>query len=267
MVATARTASYFEWSRHDWRLVRWTRVAGTALDAASREQVARLLAAHIVEHRLNGATHLRDAWIRVVGGDIFIPRERDAMRAYLGQFAPTVDREHRESLVAEYLWHVLSIEDDAEPELVTIRGPKFHATAPGGDGLTVRRSGGLVFTLWEIKKHTGSHLSSVINGAYGQLSGSAAQYLAEYSATEQVTADPEMARLFATLVEAWLAGATHAHAGIAVATSQAPRRCFSTMRQHFGHLNGDDPCHGLLASIATFTAFANRVCEIVWTVL
>jgi hypothetical protein len=241
-------------------------VDGTALDAVATEQLARLLAAHIVEHRLNGAIQLRNAWVRVIGGgSAYDAREQDAMRAFLGQLSPATDREHRDSLVAEYLWHVLSIEDDAEPELVAIRGPKFHATAPGGDGLTVRRTDRLVFTLWEIKKHTGSHLPSVIGGAYDQLGAHAAQYLAEYSATEQVTTDAEMRSLFATLVQSWLAGESHANVGVAVVATHAPRRCFSTMRQHFAHLNGVDPCRGLLASIATFPDFANRVTEILWT--
>ncbi|MCV0384730.1 MAG: hypothetical protein K5799_15010 [Erythrobacter sp.] len=159
----------------------------------------------------------------------------------------------------------MSIEDDVEPELVRIQGPKFYATAPGGDGLTVRRDDGFVVTLWEIKKHTGSHLTATIREAYSQLSAHAARYLAEYASVGQLATDPAEARVFARLVESWIAGEDHMKAGVAVSTPRNPRRCFSTMRNHFGHLNGVDPCRGLLISIDQFPAFARRVSEIAWT--
>lgn len=268
MTGPARTfSSYFDWSRHQWRFVRWTRVAGMPLPAPDAEQLARLLAAHIVEHRLRGASaHLIGAWTRVVGGGApYTAAEKGAISAYLSGLDPGHDPEHLQASVGEYLWHALSIDDAAEPPLVRIEGPKFHATAPGGDGLVVRRDGQLFFTLWEIKKHTGNHLTRVIRDGYDQLSSNATRYLAEYSAVGQNITDPELARMYATLVESWLSGSAQAQAGIAVATSTAPAKCFSTMGRHFAHLSGGDPCRGLLAAVSGLPSFSHRIAEILWT--
>ncbi len=260
-------SSYFDWSRRRWRYVRWTRVAGAPLPAPESQELARLLAARIVEHRLRGGSaHLVAAWARVVsGGSPYTPAEKAALSAYLAGLDPGHDPEHLQASVGEYLWYACSVDDAVEPPLVRIEGPKFHATAPGGDGLVVRRDGQLFFTLWEIKKHTGSHLTRVVRDGYGQLSSNAARYLAEYSAVGQTVADPELARLYATLVESWLDGSTSAHAGVAVATSVAPDQCFSTMGKHFEHLGGTDPWHGLLAAVDGLPAFSRRVAEVLWT--
>jgi hypothetical protein len=230
------------------------------------EQLARLLAAHIAEHRLRGAAApLLVAWERVVaGGAPYTTAERGAMTAYLAGLDPGHDPEHLQASVGEYLWHVVSLDDTDEPALIRIDGPKFYATAPGGDGLVVRRDGDLFFTLWEIKKHTGRHLTRVIRDGYDQLSTNATRYLAEYSAVGQTVTDPELARLYATLVGSWLSGAAHVRAGVAVATSTAPGRCFSTMGKHFSHLTGADPCRGLLTAVHDLPAFSTRVAAILW---
>lgn len=242
-------------------------MAGTPLPANDAEQLARLLAAHIVEHRLRGASApLLGSWLRVVaGGDPYRTAERGAMSAYLAGLDPGHEPEHLQASVGEYLWHAISLDDTDEPPLVRIDGPKFYTTAPGGDGLVVRRDGDLVFTLWEIKKHTGAHLTRIIRDGYDQLSTNATRYLAEYSAVGQTIAEPELARFYATLVESWLSGAAHARAGISVATSTAPKKCFSTMGKHFSHLTGGDPCHGLLTAVHDLPAFSTRVAEILWT--
>jgi hypothetical protein len=191
--------------------------------------------------------------------------EKAAMRAFLAVVGPRVLRDHEQGAVAEYLWHALSMENADEADLVRIRGPKFYATAPGGDGLTVRSDGSLYVTLWEIKKHTGSHLRATIRDAYKQLAANAPRYLAEHAAAGQLADDPAEARVFATLVESWILGADHMKAGVAVATHQNPSRCFSTMGRHFTHLSGIDPCRALLVSLENFGRFARRVGEIVWT--
>lgn len=260
----ASLAGLLTWSRYRWRFVRWTRVNGSGLGVGDSEQLARLLAAHIVEHRL--VAQYAEAWTRVMtGGAAYNAEEREAIAAYLYPLRPSANAEHRQSCVAEYLWHVLNIEDSGEPDLVRIRKPKFYPTAPGGDGFTVRRDGGLTFTLWEIKKHVGNHLTTTIREAYEQLSRNAPRYLAEYSEAEQAVVDPDEARVFVNLVGDWLAGAPHMKAGVAVAASATPSRCFSTMQRHFSRLRGPDPCRGLLASIPQFDQFAQRVAEIVWT--
>ncbi len=266
MAIEQNVARHFVWSRHHGGSVRWSQASGTALDARDAEQLAQLLAAHAVVHRLDGAPQLLEAWIRVrTGGGAYSRLEQETLRAYLGPFDPDANADHRQGTVAEYLWHVLNIQDDNEPELVRITSPKAFVTGPGGDGLTVRRDGELYFTLWEIKKHVGAHLSTVVNGAYGQLTAKGARYLTEAASIGQLSTDPEEARKFATIVEAWLAGEGHMRAGVAVTTTSERRRCFSTMRTHFAHLHGADPCSGLLSVLTDFPSFADRVAEVAWT--
>jgi len=263
---TPATPRYFAWSRHRWQFGRWAQASGIGLPDADSERLARTLAAHAVDHRLQGAAQLWEAWVRVAtGGAPYSDIERDALRAFLIPFAPTRPPDHRQGAVAEYLWHLLSLEDTGEPALVRISGPKMYATGPGGDGLTVRRDGDLVFTLWEIKKHTGTRLASVIRGACKQLSLNAAQYLTEHAATGQLSADPEEARLFARIVEAWVGGEPSARAGVAVTTTAPQERCFTRMHRHFPQLQGDHPCSGLLSVLDGFPRFTDRVAEIAWT--
>jgi len=268
MTGPARTlSSYFQWSRHRWRFVRWTRVARAAMPPADAERLAMLLATRIVEHRLRGGPALFvGAWMRVVsGGPAYTAAEKGVLSAYLSGLDPGHDPEHLQAAIGEYLWHACMVDDAVEPALVKIEGPKFYTTAPGGDGLVVRRDGQLFFTLWEIKKHTGRHLTRVIRDGYDQLSSNATRYLAEYSAVGQNAPDPELARLYSTLVESWLNGSSEAHAGVTVATSDAPGQCFSTMGKHFSQLGGVDPWHGLLVAVDDLPTFSRRVAEILWT--
>jgi hypothetical protein len=228
--------------------------------------LAKLVAVHAVHERLEGTGYLFERWESVVeGGGAYSETEKRAVRDYLAPLDPDANPDHREGTVAEYLWHILSIQDDNEPELIRITSPKGYTTAPGGDGLTVRRVGELVFTIWEIKKHIGNNLSGTISGAYGQLSSKGGRYLTELASVGQLSQDPEEARKFARLVEAWYAGETYVRVGVAVACETERRRCFSTMRASFQHLRAPDPCSGLLAVLEDFGSFANRVGRIAWT--
>jgi hypothetical protein len=168
-------------------------------------------------------------------------------------------------MVSEYLWHLLTISDPDEPPLVRITSPKMFTTAPGGDGLTVRREGSLFFTLWEIKKHIGNRLQAVLTDAYSQLSGKGARYLTELAVIGELSDDAEEAARFRTIVEDWQAGAEHMRAGIAVTTIADQDECFEGMREHFSELRGADPCSGLLGIVTDYTAFAMRVSEVTWT--
>jgi len=266
MLPTTTAASMLTWARHAGESTRWTQASGTGLDTQSVELLAKIVAVHAVRERLQGTGYLFEKWERVVqAGDAYSETEKRAVRDYLAPLDPDANADHREGTVAEYLWHILSIEDDDEPELVRITPPKGYTTAPGGDGLTVRRADELVFTIWEIKKHTGNNLSGTINGAYGQLSSKGGRYLTELASVGQLSEDPEEARKFARLVEAWYAGEPYVRAGVAVACVTERRRCFSTMRDSFPHLRAHDPCSGLLTVLADLGAFANRVGRIAWT--
>lgn len=259
-------SSLLTWARHTGELARWAQASGTGLDATSVEMLAKLVAIHAVRERLEGTGYLFPKWERVVeAGDLFSETEKQAVRDYLAPLDPAANPDHRQGTVAEYIWHILSIQDDDEPELVQITSPKGYTTAPGGDGLTVRRGEELMFTIWEIKKHTGNNLSGTISGAYGQLSSKGGRYLTELASIGQLSEDPEEARKFARLVESWYAGEPYVRAGVAVACVTERRRCFTTMRDSFEHLRAPDPCSGLLAVLSDLGAFADRVGRIAWT--
>ena len=259
-------ASLLTWARHAGESARWAQASGTGLEATSVELLAKLVAIHAVRERLEGTGYLFERWVRVVeAGDTYSATEKQAVRDYLAPLDPDANPDHRQGTVAEYLWHILSIQDEDEPELVRITPPKGYTTAPGGDGLTVRRDNELMFTIWEIKKHTGNNLSGTINGAYGQLSSKGGRYLTELAAIGQLSQDPEEARKFARLVEAWYAGEPYVRAGVAVACVTERRRCFSTMRDSFQHLRAPDPCSGLLTVLSDLETFADRVARIAWT--
>jgi hypothetical protein len=259
-------ASLLRWNRHAGESVRWAQASGHDLDDASVEMLAKLVAVHAVRERLEGTGYLLAKWERVVeAGEAYSETDAQAVRDYLAPLSPAANSDHREGAVAEYLWHILSIQDDAEAELVRITSPKGYTTAPGGDGLTVRRDGELMFTIWEIKKHLGNNLSGIINGAYGQLSSKGGRYLTELSSVGQLSQDPEEARKFGRLVEAWYGGENYVRVGVAVACVTERRRCFSTMRDSFQHLNAADPCTGLLAVLSDLGTFATRVGQIAWT--
>lgn len=243
--------------------MRWTRAVGPARPD-TQEPLAQLLAAHVAESRFAGAPTLHQAWL---DRDVvpYTLGQSHAVREFLSPFSPAANPDHLQGLVAEYLWHVLTLEDDSAPPLVWLASPKFLGTAPGPDGLSIRQDRELRFTLWEIKKHTGGRVSATVGQACGQLAANAMRYLAEYAAVGQTVDDPALAGLFGRLTLAWDAGDPTAQAGVAVTTSTPPTRCFSRMRSHFPNLTSPDPCHGLLSAIDSFPAFSVRVAEILWT--
>ena len=87
--------------------------------------------------------------------------------------------------VAEFVWYQLAQEINIRSgrRLRRLEGPSFHATEPGGDGLTVwelETDATLTFCLWEIKNHVGeSALSATVGRAYQQLEERATEYLAK----------------------------------------------------------------------------------------
>lgn len=245
--------------------IEWTRALQSAELDDDQEPLATLLAASIVEHRLEGAPQHIASWLRVHnGGGAYEATAAAALRAFLAPFAPGTNEDHLQGTVAEYLWHAVSVADDSEGPLLRIIGPKLDPGSTGGDGLTVRGRGDPSFTLWEIKKHIGSSLSDVIARAGSQLADNAPRYLTQYASYAQLTNDPELARRFATIVEAWIEGLAHVRAGVAVTTHTSRDRCFQGLRRQFEHLTGTDPCSGLLVVLDDLPRFARRVAEVLW---
>jgi hypothetical protein len=198
------------------------------------------------------------------------------IKTVFGEPGAALPDEHVSGWIAEFLWYRLAQEMSSRPggTLQDIHGPGFHATEPGGDGLTVWRredSGVLTFCLWEIKNHVGtSTLSKTVGRAYAQLHERAEEYLAKLTGISAASGDEsDVAELYGDLVNLWVDGSDRAGAGVAVGTHSylAPHRCFSTMHNHFPALQGEWQLEGLIAAVARFDQFAAMVKEQVWKAL
>lgn len=228
-----------------------------------------------MRYRCDGAPAIFDAWLDGARGRVLSERERVGLRPFVktafGIPGSELPDDHVQGYVAEFLWFLVA-RDACSPDrtLRHLKGPDFHVTGPGGDGLAVfERDGALAFRLWEIKKHDSrAHVSATVSRAYKQLEANATQYLAQMTSLGKHVA-PDLAELFARLVDLWIDADPAAGAGVAVATSEGslPERCFGRMGDRFPRLTGEDQLEGLVLGLADFPAFSQRVKEIVWSAL
>ena len=228
-----------------------------------------------MQARCAGAAHAFEAWRKGATQQTApSPSERSVLVAFIesGFGLPTAPRseDHVQGHVAELVWYLVTLEQaTGSRTLRRIEPPSFHVSSPGGDGLVVyeRDDGGLIFRLWEVKKHTGkARLSRTTNRAYSQLKTHAPRYLAQYTAAGSGY-PPALGAIYAKLVDLWLEAAEPAGAGVAVATSRthSPQRCFSAMSKHLPELSRPGQLEGLVAAIGDFPAFSRRVQEFVWS--
>ncbi len=193
---------------HSW--TRWTKKADDP--GTTPEAIASLLAEFIMANRCVGAPQYARAWQRVVaGGEPYSDQERQGVVAFVGPLLgePTrpLPADQVQGAIAEHLWYLLVTSEPTDGEFFRVHGPKFHATAPGGDGLVIYDGDAPAFRLWEIKKHaSASSVSRTVRDAYIQLQASAEKYLAHYSAAGQESDDPRWARVYAELIDHWVSG-------------------------------------------------------------
>lgn len=239
-------------------------------------ECASAVAARIVAVRCAGTPYI-GVWERAHAG-IEEPNDgdREGYRAFIepgfGSPDHSLSDDHIQGMVAEYLWYLVTL-DDPNPhgQLTRVERPGWTASSGGADGLTVLRTAeGLVFFLWEIKKHTAQRaVSSTVRRAYGQLQASALRYLAQLTAvaSERTDDEEEVRLLYARLVEHWQKQQDEAGVGIAVATSvdQLPNRCFSTMKDYFPGLA--PRIRGLAVGLGSFPDFVEAVKERLWIAL
>jgi hypothetical protein len=247
----------------------WTRCEVQALPAAGAEALARVVADDIIRHRTQGAPQVHASWVTALNGTALDPRTREILATYLepGFGRPTSPSSDTltQATVAEHLWHIAMNDPHGQRALLLVTKPKFHPTAPGGDGLIVFRDQQLFFELWEIKKYHGNSPSSAVREGCAQLTANAARYLAQYSDIGQERSDPGEKAFFAQLVRMWLDGDPAARAGICVASSVASPRCFQALSRHFPALTGNLPRTGLLFVVGQLPTFALRVRGLLWT--
>lgn len=252
---------------HSW--TRWTRKAND--EGTTPEAIANLLAEFIMAFRCVGAPQYALAWQRVVaGGEPYSEQERQGVVAFvsplLGEPARPLPDDQVQGAVAEHLWYLLVTSEPTDGEFFRVHGPKFHATAPGGDGLVIYDGDTPSFRLWEIKKHASAgSVSRTVRDAYIQLRASAEKYLAHYSAAGQESDDPRWARVYAELIEHWVSADSRAGAGVAVATSIAPTKCFSTFPANFPKLPDKHCRNALVAGLDNLPSISALVRDLAWT--
>ena len=248
----------------------WTHCAVQALPDAAAEALARAIADDIVRQRTLAVPGLHARWTAALNGT---PLDAEAARLlpiYLepgfGTRVSPSTSTLTQAAVAEHLWHIAMNDARARRTLVLVTKPKFHTTAPGGDGLVVFRDRQLFFELWEIKKYSGRTPSRAVNKSCKQLTANAARYLAEQSdILVQTRTDPAEQEFYAQLVSMWLDGEASARAGVCVASSVVTDRCFEALANHFAQLGGPLPRAGLIFAVGDLPAFAERVRELLWT--
>ena len=241
---------------------------------AANENAAWLVAREAMRERCKGAPVNFDLWHEAANGArVLTAGERDRVAPFVrtgfglpGRELPT---DHLQGYVAEFVWFLVT-RDRVPPgrQLTMIKGPGFHVTGPGGDGLALYElAGEHIFRLWEIKKHHGqSHVSSTVARACEQLSANATEYLAQMTVLAQQHADP-VGNLLAQLVDLWIDGDARAGAGVAVSTSTSshPSRCFGNMASRFPGLVVGGQLEGLVVGLDDLPQFAERVKGMVWS--
>jgi hypothetical protein len=253
----------------------WTtgKLDGTEL---AIDQAAWVVAEAAMRERCKGAAANFDLWHdAATGGRTLSPDERSRVEPFIrtgfGLPGRELPPDHLQGYVAEFVWFLVTCERVPQGRtLEMLKGPEFHVTGPGGDGLAIYESGGgHIFRLWEIKKHHGtSHVSSTVSRAYKQLIRNATEYLAQLTALAEHQAE-DVAALLSQLVDLWIDGDARAGAGVAVSTSNAkhPTRCFGNMASQFPRLARPGQLEGLVVGLDDLPRFADRVKVKVWSAL
>jgi hypothetical protein len=241
------------------------------------DNLAKLLALKIMEHRLR-PQHFKAWESRLNGGEPLSDKIRTTILAFTkpafgnpGE-PDSINIDHLEGLVSQYLWYFVCREISGEMILREIP-PGFKATDPGGDALLIHRleDGHLRFRLWEIKKvvrrneDATATTNPTITKAYEQLRSNALEYLARYTSIGQEL-DPELNDFFGNLVEMWLDAAPEASAGVSINTSEV---CIGPNSFHdFGEKFPEfvDPVRllGMITAVEDFELFSSKVREYVW---
>jgi hypothetical protein len=259
---------------HNCNGYRWNLCEPT-VGSASPDHFAELLAVFIMCHRTRGAHHIFDLWVdlaydRALRDESNRSKVEPYIRPIFGLPDDELPTDHVQAVVGEYLWWGLTLESSDQIETLRVTDPGFRVTDAGGDGLAFHRlaAGGVMFRLWEVKKHTqAGHVSRTIGDAYGQLKSNATEYLAQYTALIEHEQDADVARVGSHLVDLWVDEAPEAAAGVAVATDHRPQRAFTTITKHFPALARPYGLEGLIASIPDFQDFARKVQLHTWTAL
>jgi hypothetical protein len=241
------------------------------------DELARVLAIKIMEHRLR-PQHFQAWESRLNGGEPLPEKIKATILAFTkpafgnpGE-PDSINIEHLEGLVSQYLWYFVCKEISNET-IVREIPPGFKSTDPGGDALMIHRlgDGHLRFRLWEIKKlvrrneDATATTNSTITRAYEQIRSNALEYLARYTSIGQEL-EPELNDFFGNLVEMWLDATPEASAGVAINTSEAcvASNSFHDFGEKFPEFVNPVRLLGIIAAVEDFALLTSKVREFVW---
>jgi hypothetical protein len=236
------------------------------------DHFALCLAEEVMRERTGTHVNWYDAWVaRREGGPPHPARIAKMLTTLVsmavGPKATPKPDDQIEAFVAEQPWYHLVRVVPTDP-IAFLIPPSLEVTEIGGDGLAIHRmpDDSLQFRLWEVKKHTGTAVSSTVGLAYTQLQANGLKYLAKISAAYQHHRDAELANFVTKIMEMWVDADQHAAAGVWVGLSDAsiPKRCFSTFGNRFPDFADPRRMMGGLSSLPDFPAFARRVSEWLW---
>lgn len=239
-------------------------------DHKSRDEVARLLAADIVQRLCEGSVEAYENWAtRASGGPEHDTASREELEAYLMSDFKDADDEEWTRLggaVVEHLWAAIAPTLDGGWGLpLHVEHEHFSVIDHGGDGLSIYSFGApdLRFRLWESKRHASAtkSVTSVVTGAAAQLSAGAPAYLARMSKPLQLHEDQRIQQMAGRIVKLWTTSDDSAGIGVSIGTSTGrpmPARPFKGLKDNFTF---SDPARreGVIISVSDLQGFAQLV--------
>ncbi|MEV7068861.1 hypothetical protein AB0N97_39730 [Streptomyces collinus] len=263
----------------------WQLIGFTSEDAQARGTLAWIIADAIVKSRSGPSPAYqlwRDAALKERKLEGLEARSVAAVVRSVFGLPPrgTDAKDHPPGYVGEWLWYLLTKEEQLKDhQLVLLEPPDWGVTGGGGDGFAAHRvparagTGSdtmLIFKLWELKKFTGTEgsVSSTISKAASQLAKRGDEYIAKVCWSNQ-NETGELGQLMAELAELWMRGDPRGGAGISVSTNtrSVPNQAFSQLAGRLPQLNQPDQLRGLMVAMDDFTAFAEQVKGYLWTAL
>ncbi|MEU5062238.1 MULTISPECIES: hypothetical protein [unclassified Streptomyces] len=189
---------------------------------------------------------------------------------------PSNAADHVPGYVGEWLWFLLTREDDLQDrEVALLEPPSWNVTEGGADGFVVHRlTGGtdmsLLFRLWELKKFTGTgSVNATITKAAKQLNDRGLEYLAKLCS---VHADKpgDLGELMSQLTQLWSQADPRGGVGVSVSTNAASvpkKEAFTQLSAHLPQLRHPGQLQGVIVAVEDFAAFADLVKEYLWSAL
>lgn len=254
----------------------WKRLT---LDKVSWDDLAKLVAQHIMKTLFGGNQKILDAWENkcthnhshseqnitdqlndVLSRQIGIPSDQEIEKK----------SNSLEGFVAEHLWHLTTLHHIYDIPHVYLHDIDFRVTSPGADGFVIYKNteGGYYYRLWEVKKnnrdedHTGTS-----KDACEQLDYQATCYLQEISKLGEHHSNTSLKDFYSEIMFHWRNASPEANAGIALIFKKQPPQAkpFNILgSEYLSKLAGEHRLNGLLIELGDVSEFAKKVRQEIW---